>query len=95
MTKISIDGPILSGSISTAESRCGKQTCACRKKRSPELHGVYYRWTGFINGRRTTKTLSREVASECERRIRNFRKLQKDIQRLLREAIADAPWLEP
>ena len=92
---ISIDGPILPGSISTAESRCGKEACACKKRRAPELHGVYYRWTGFINGKRTTKTLSRETALECQRRIRNFRKLQKEIQHLLREALADAPWVEP
>jgi hypothetical protein len=90
---ISIDGPILPGSISTAESRCGKQPCVCKKRRRPELHGVYYRWTGFIDGKRTTKTLSREAALECQRRIRNFRKLQKEIQRLLSEALADAPWL--
>jgi len=95
MTKIiSIVGPILPGSISTAESRCGKQVCACKKKRGPELHGVYYRWTGFIDGKRTTKTLSRETARECQKRIRNFRKLQKEIQRLLREGLADAPWGE-
>jgi hypothetical protein len=90
---ISIDGPILPGSISTAESRCGKQPCACKKRRGPKLHGVYYRWTGFIDGKRTTKTVSREAALECRRRIKNFRKLQKEIQRLLSEALAEAPWL--
>jgi hypothetical protein len=90
---ISLDGPILPGSISTAKSRCGKQSCACKKRREPELHGVYYRWTGFIDGKRTTKTLSREAALKCRRRIRNFRKLQNEIQRLLSEALADAPWL--
>ena len=91
---IEIDWPILPGSIFTARSRCGKDHCACKKARSRELHGVYYRWTGFLDGKRTTKTLSREAALECKRRIRNFRKLQNDIQRLLGEAFAKAPWAE-
>jgi hypothetical protein len=89
---IPVDWPILTGSISTAISRCGKQRCVCKKRRSPELHGVYYRWTGFIDGKRTTKTLTREAALECERRIKNFRKLQNEIQKLLGQAFADAPW---
>ena len=90
--RIELDWPILPGSISTAESRCGKERCACKRKRSPELHGIYYRWTGFIGGKRTTKTLSKEEALECKRRIKNFRKLQKEIEQLLRQALASAPW---
>ena len=92
---LEIVGPILPGSISTAQSQRGKERCTCKKKRSPELHGVYYRWTGFIDGKRTTKTISKDVALECKKRIKNFRRLQTEIQRLLREAIAKAPWVEP
>ena len=89
---IEFDWPILSGSISTAKSQCGKEGCACKTRRSPRLHGTYYRWTGFINGKRTTKTISKEVAQECERRIKNLRKLQKEIETLLARALAIAPW---
>jgi hypothetical protein len=89
---LNVDWPILSGSISTAKSQCGKEGCACKKRRAPDLHGVYYRWTGFIGGKRTTKTVSKEVAMECKRRINNYRKLRKEIKRLLREGFADAPW---
>jgi hypothetical protein len=88
---IELEWPILPGSISTARSRCGKARCAC-KLRPPRLHGIYYRWTGFIGGKRTTKTVSKDVAQECRKRIRNFRKLQKDIDTLLRESIDKAPW---
>ena len=88
---IELEWPILPGSISTARSRCGKARCAC-KLRSPRLHGIYYRWTGFIGGKRTTKTVSKEVAQECLRSIRNYRRLQRDIETLLREALANAPW---
>ncbi len=83
--------PILPGTVSTARGRCGKARCAC-KLRSPRLHGIYYRWTGFIEGKRTTRTVSKEVAQECMRRIRNYRRLQRDIEKLLRKALANAPW---
>src|SRR5438128_10540112 len=90
---IEIDWPILPGSISTAKSQCGNEGCGCRKKRSPRLHGTYYRWTGFIDGKRTTKTISKEDAVECTRRIKRFRKLQKEIDALLAQALHNAPWL--
>ena len=90
---IEFEWPILSGSISTANSQCGTDGCRCKKKRSPSLHGTYYRWTGFIDGKRTTKTISKEVAIECKRRIKRFRRLQKQIDTLLAEALRGAPWL--
>jgi hypothetical protein len=90
---IEFDSPILSGSVSTANSQCGTENCACKKRRSPQLHGTYYRWTGFIDGKRTTKTISKEVAIECKRRIKKFRRLQKQIDALLAEALRNAPWL--
>jgi hypothetical protein len=90
---IEIVWPILSGSISTAKSQCGKPSCACKRKKSPRLHGTYYRWTGFIGGKRTTKTISEEAAKEGKRRIHSFRRLQKQIDSLLAEALAEAPWL--
>jgi hypothetical protein len=91
--RIDVDWPILPGSISTAKSRCGNKGCGCRKKKSPRLHGTYYRWTGFINGKRTTKTISKEAAQECKRRITRFRKFQKELDALLTQALRNAPWL--
>ena len=88
---LEFEWPILPGSVSTARSRCGKARCAC-KLRPPRLHGIYYRWTGFIEGKRTTKTVSKEVAQECRRGIRNYRRLQRNIEKLLRIALAKAPW---
>src|ERR1017187_5201860 len=86
-----VEVPLLPGSISTAKSTCGKPNCAC-KATPPKLHGVYYRWTGFWQGKRTTITLSKIVAQECQRRIRNYRKFQKQIDKLLAEALKQAPW---
>lgn len=83
--------PLLPGSLSTARSTCGKPNCACKAK-PPKLHGPYYRWTGFIEAKRTTKTLSLDQARECKRRIRNYRALEKQIGQLLRQALKEAPW---
>jgi hypothetical protein len=54
--------------------------------------GTYYRWTGVIDGKRTTKTIAKEVAAECETRIKNYRSLQKKFEQILGEALAEAPW---
>jgi hypothetical protein len=85
--------PLLPGSISTAKSTCGKPNCAC-KGTPPKLHGVYYRWTGFLEGKRTTKTLSKEVAEECERRIQKYHNLLRQIEKMLDQGLAQAPWKE-
>ena len=75
-------GPILPGTISTAHSKCGKPTCRCRQ--DPKyLHGPYYRWIGWINGKPTTKNISEETAQECQRRIENYKELQKKSRRPL------------
>ena len=83
--------PLLPGSLSTARSTCGKARCAC-KQQPPKLHGLYYRWTGTIQGKRTTKTISPDEAQECRRRIQNYRRLQRQIEKLLAQALAQAPW---
>jgi len=88
-----IERPLLPGSVSTAASTCGKHHCAC-KAHPPKLHGVYYRWTGFLQGKRTTKTLSKELAEACQKRIKNYRKFQRQIEEILAQALAEAPWNE-
>jgi len=88
---LEITVPLLPGSVTTAMSTCGKPHCACKSKR-PKLHGLYYRWTGFMEGKRTTKTITRQVAQECQRRIKNYRRLQHQIEKLLAQALRQAPW---
>ena len=85
--------PILHGTISTAIAKCGTKGCRCQH--DPKyLHGPYYRWTGTIEGKRTTKTISKETAEECERRIANYKSLQRQLESLLQIAIDSAPWQE-
>lgn len=90
---IIIDWPILYGTISIARAKCGQKNCRCQKD-SEALHGPYYRWTGRLNGKITTKTLNREVAEECELRIANYKKFQQQIENLLKLSTDSAPWNE-
>jgi hypothetical protein len=83
--------PLLPGSLSTARSTCGKPNCACKAK-PPKLHGPYYRWTGFLEGKRTTKTLTPQQARECKQRIAHYRALEKQISHWVRQALKAAPW---
>ena len=80
------------GTVSTATAKCGKATCRCSSGKRQDLHGPYYRWSGIVDGRLTTKTISEENARECEKRIANYRKLQKKIDEILKKGIAEAPW---
>ena len=90
---IEFEWPILHGSVSTAVAKCGTKSCRCHFDANA-LHGPYYRWTGVIDGKRTTKTISRDVAEECERRIATYRKLQQQLESLLQLAMDSAPWNE-
>lgn len=71
--------------------RCGKPNCSC-KDDPPILHGPYYQWTGIIQGKRTSRTLSREDAKECAKRIKNYQKLMKELDSILEESKENAPW---
>jgi hypothetical protein len=83
--------PVMPGCISTAMSTCGRPNCACQQT-PPKLHGVYYRWTGWLDGKRTTKTLSKEVAQECQRRIENYHRVLRQLEKFLAQGLARAPW---
>jgi hypothetical protein len=91
LVQIAVKLPLMPGSISTARSTCGKPQCACHQDPA-KRHGTYYRWTGVLEGKRTTKTLSSTEARECQARIRNYRELQKAINDLIRQSLKNAPW---
>ena len=88
---LNFDWPILHGAVSTAKAKCGQKNCRCHTDKKA-LHGPYYRWIGNINGKKTTRTISKEAALECQRQIRNYEELQKQIAQLLKEVIDSAPW---
>lgn len=83
--------PILHGTISKAYARCGKKNCVCMSK-SPKLHGPYYRWTGLINGKPTTRTISHKLAEEYKIWIKNYRTFQKKVKSLIDDSLKIAFW---
>jgi len=89
--KIIIDGPILPGCVSIFKNKCGKANCACMASPA-KLHGPYYRWTGTIDGKSTSRVITKELAEECRKRISNYEKLKKEINRMLDDGIKNAPW---
>jgi len=91
--RIVLPGPLLPGSVSTAFARCGKTGCKCHSDAS-QRHGPYYRWTGLIDGKKTTVTLSEDEVDECERRIKNFKRLQATLAKMLKAALDTAPWTQ-
>ncbi len=89
--RIIVEGPILYGCVSTLKSSCGKPNCAC-KANPPKLHGPYYQWSGVIKGRITSRKISKDVAEECQRKINNYKKLQKKIKDLVNEELKNVQW---
>jgi hypothetical protein len=87
---ISADGPILSGTAFLSRLKCGKKNCRCALDPA-EKHEVY-QWSGNINGKNTTRTLSREMYLECKKRITNYKKFKKRFLAEVNKAIKQAPW---
>ena len=56
--------------------------------------GPTNRWSGWINGKPTTKTISEEIARECEKRIENYKELQRKIDQAVANALDQAPWMQ-
>ncbi len=83
--------PILDGSISSAKGKCGNKNCGCQSDKG-KWHGPYFRWTGKLGEKRTTVTLTEDEAIECEKRIKNYRDLQKQIEDLVKNAQKNPPW---
>src|SRR5215831_20008110 len=42
----------------------------------------------------TTKTISEEIARECQKRIENYKELQKKIDKTVANALDQAPWTQ-
>jgi hypothetical protein len=86
-------GPFLPGSVTQVMVKCGKKKCLC--KEDPDyFHGPYFRWTGNIEGRRTTVTLTKEEAVECQLRIKNWKSLQEKVALIAKNGLARAPWTD-
>ena len=89
--RILFDGPILSGWVYTSGNKCTNPKCRCHSDPSTR-HGLYYRWTGRVNGKLMTRIISKEAAEEFQKRIDNYKALLKKIEELISEEAATMPW---
>lgn len=73
--KISEVDLICAGTLQRRMKTCGRPYCRCFT--DPEaLHGPYYEWTRYVDGRLACKTLSPEQAQMLEQAIANNRELK-------------------
>ena len=73
--KISDMDLICAGTLQKRMKTCGRPYCRCLT--DPEaLHGPYYEWTRYVDGRLVHKTLSPDQARMLEQAIANNRELK-------------------
>jgi len=70
------------GRLRTIYSRCGKDYCACQTSKKAR-HGPYILWDRKVNGKLTSKMVSREMAIQIKKWIENRNKLENLVQEIL------------
>jgi hypothetical protein len=69
---------VASGTLHTRRKRCGRPNCRCAKD-PKALHGPYYEWNRWIDGKLVHRIISAEQAEIVERALDNL----KEVKRLL------------
>ena len=87
LAAIAATGMVLSGSITTRHTRCGRGNCACHAD-PPRLHGPYWQWTRKIAAKTAGRWLSADQRSDYTPWIDNDRRLRELLTRL--EALGTA-----
>ncbi len=87
---LTVFGPILPGTVFKTLTKCGKKNCKCYN--NPEERHIVYRWSGYINGKNSTRTLREGTYEECLKETENYKLLQQELKKLYSEAISNAPW---
>ena len=88
--RLNVDGPILHGTVYKSLVKCGTKTCGCAKSQK-KMHTAY-QWSGNIDGRNTSRSLTKEMYIECKKRTQNYRKLKELLNKEIDKAIKNAPW---
>ena len=69
-----------------------RQAPLCLQNQSGKAPRYLLSLDGLHRGKRTTKTISKQQAEECERRIKNYRALLRKLDQIAEEALVNAPW---
>ncbi len=70
------------GTLRTIYSKCGKDYCACQTDKKAR-HGPYILWDRKVDGKLSSKMVSKEMAVQIKGWIENRKKLEKQIQEIL------------
>jgi len=81
LATIARSGKVLSGSIVTRRTRCGRSGCKCMAE-PPEPHGPYFQWTRKVAAKTVGRWLSPEQAKEYQSFVDNDRRLRELIGHL-------------
>lgn len=87
---ITVSKPILPGSVFESRIKCGKKYCRCYSN-PKNLHTVY-QWSGIIDGKNTTRTLTKEMYLECKKRTDNYKEIKAQLKKECLQALKNAPW---
>jgi hypothetical protein len=72
---------ICPGTLMVRKKPCGRPNCRCASGRPEDLHGPYYEWNRYIDGRLAHKIVSQKQAEELKRAMDN----QREVKALLHE----------
>lgn len=81
-TKISDLDLAVPGSLRTIYSRCGRSYCACQTDKKAR-HGPYILWDRKVNGKLTSKMVSKKMAVQIKKWIENRNKLEDLVLEIL------------
>lgn len=70
------------GTLRTIYSKCGKNYCACQTDKNAR-HGPYILWDRKVDGKLSSKMVSKEMAAKLKKWIENRNKLEKQLQKIL------------
>jgi hypothetical protein len=88
---ISVEGPILPGTVFMSRVKCGKKNCRCV---DPALRHKVYQWSGNIDGKNTSRTLTREMYLECKKKTANYKTFKRLFVAEVNKALKAAPWMK-
>jgi hypothetical protein len=78
--------PLCSGSLHQQYLRCGKSSCRCHDRKSPQRHGPYYLWIRRLGGRQVNRTLRPGPDLEKVKvGIQNYRRFQMLFSQVLEQ----------
>jgi hypothetical protein len=69
------------GRLRTIYSKCGKDYCACQTDKKAR-HGPYILWDRKVNGKLSSKMVSKKMALQIKKWIANRKELEKLVQEL-------------